>query len=230
MALTVLRTAIIFVTLLIVMRLMGKRQIGEMQPFELVITLLIAELACIPMADTSIPLLYGIVAILAIFLLHQLICLIDLNFKPLKFLVSGKPAVVMNKNGIDISQLKHNNLDTSDLIESLRVAGIFGLDQVDYALYEANGQFSAMPKPDSETPDETALPLLIIDDGKFEEKNLKLCNAGEQFFRDILKEQNVKSLRRVFALTVDGKGKVFLQLRGEKYRTFQIELPEGCTW
>lgn len=123
-----------------------------MQPFELVITLLIAELACIPMADTSIPLLYGIVAILAIFLLHQLICLIDLNFKPLKFLVSGKPAVVMNKNGIDIYQLKHNNLDTSDLIESLRVAGIFGLDQVDYALYEANGQFSAMPKPDSETP------------------------------------------------------------------------------
>ena len=94
-----------------------------------------------PMADTSIPLLYGIVAILAIFLLHQLICLIDLNFKPLKFLVSGKPAVVMNKNGIDIYQLKHNNLDTSDLIESLRVAGIFGLDQVDYALYEANGQF-----------------------------------------------------------------------------------------
>ena len=57
-----------------------------------------------------------------------------------------------------------------------------------------------------------------------------MCNAGEQFFRDILKEQNVKSLRRVFALTVDGKGKVFLQLRGEKYRTFQIELPEGCTW
>lgn len=112
MALTVLRTAIIFVTLLIVMRLMGKRQIGEMQPFELVITLLIAELACIPMADTSIPLLYGIVAILAIFLLHQLICLIDLNFKPLKFLVSGKPAVVMNKNGIDIYQL---NTTTSTL-------------------------------------------------------------------------------------------------------------------
>ena len=79
MALTVLRTAIIFVTLLIVMRLMGKRQIGEMQPFELVITLLIAELACIPMADTSIPLLYGIVAILAIFLLHQLICLNHMN-------------------------------------------------------------------------------------------------------------------------------------------------------
>ena len=230
MALTVLRTAIIFITLLIVMRLMGKRQIGEMQPFELVITLLIAELACIPMADTSIPLLYGIVAILAIFLLHQIICLIDLNFKPLKFLVSGKPAVVINKNGIDVYQLRRNNLDTSDLIESLRTAGIFGLDQVDYALYEANGQFSAMPKPDSETPQETSLPLLIVDDGKFEEKNLELCNAKKEFFLKILKDNNIKSLHRVFAMTVDGRGKIYLQVRGEKYRTFYIDLPEGCTW
>lgn len=230
MALTVLRTAIIFITLLLVMRLMGKRQIGEMQPFELVITLLIAELACIPMADTAIPLLYGIVAILAIFLMHQIICLIDLKFKPLKFLVSGKPAVVINKNGIDVYQLKRNNLDTSDLIESLRTSGIFGLDQVDYALYEANGQFSAMPKPQTEDEQETALPLLIIDDGKFEEKNLELCNAGKDFFLDVLKKQNIKNLKRVFVMTIDGTGKVYLQVHGEKYKTFRVQLPEGCTW
>ena len=231
MALTVLRTAIIFITLLIVMRLMGKRQIGEMQPFELVITLLIAELACIPMADTSIPLLYGIVAILSIFLLHQIICLIDLNFKPLKFLVSGKPAVVMNKNGIDVYQLKRNNLDTTDLIESLRTAGIFSLDQVAYALYESNGQFSAIPKAESQTQnEEAALPLLIIDDGKFEAKNLELCNADQSFFENVLKQQNIKNFRRVFVMTVDGTGKVYLQLHGEKYRTFQIQLPEGSQW
>ena len=84
MVLVMIRTAIIFAVLLVVMRLMGKRQIGEMQPFELVITLLIAELACIPMADTSIPLLYGIVSVLAIFVLHEAVTLLDLKVKPLK--------------------------------------------------------------------------------------------------------------------------------------------------
>ena len=146
MVLVMIRTAIIFAVLLIVMRLMGKRQIGEMQPFELVITLLIAELACIPMADTSIPLLYGIVSVLAIFVLHEIVTLLDLKAKPFKAVLSGKPSVVINKNGIDDFQLKRNNLDVSDLIESLRSAGYFSLDCIDYALYESNGTFSALPK------------------------------------------------------------------------------------
>ena len=124
MVLVMIRTAIIYVVLLIVMRLMGKRQIGEMQPFELVITLLIAELACIPMADTSIPLLYGVVSVLAIYVMHEIVTLIDLKVKPLKSFISGKPSVVVNKNGIDDYQLKRNNLDVSDLIESLRTLRI----------------------------------------------------------------------------------------------------------
>ena len=125
MALIFIRTAIIFLTLLIIMRLMGKSQVGEMQPFEFVISLLIAELACIPMADTSIPLLYGIIAIVAIFILHQIVWLLDLWFKPMKSIVCGKPSIVINKNGIDEQQLRQNNLDVSDLIESMRVAGYF---------------------------------------------------------------------------------------------------------
>ena len=90
MGLIFIRTIIVFITLLVIMRLMGKRQIGEMQPFELVITLLIAELACIPMADTSIPLLYGIVSILTIYFLHQIVCLLDLQFKPMKAVLSAQ--------------------------------------------------------------------------------------------------------------------------------------------
>ncbi|MFQ7077919.1 MAG: hypothetical protein ACLRSW_08260 [Christensenellaceae bacterium] len=97
MGLIFIRTIIVFITLLVIMRLMGKRQIGEMQPFELVITLLIAELACIPMADTSIPLLYGIVSILTIYFLHQIVCLLDLQFKPMKAVLSGSPSIVLNK-------------------------------------------------------------------------------------------------------------------------------------
>ena len=106
MSLIFVRTILIFITLLFIMRLMGKRQIGEMQPYELVITLIIADLACIPMADPSVPLLYGLVAILAIYLMHQIVCLCDLKSKTMKRILSGSPSIVLNKNGIDITQLK----------------------------------------------------------------------------------------------------------------------------
>lgn len=230
MGLIVLRTAVIFVALLAVMRLMGKRQIGEMQPFELVITLLIAELACIPMADTSIPLLYGLISMLTIFLLHQIVLFIDLKWKPFKTIVGGKPSVVINKNGVDISQLKKNHLDLSDLIESMRTAGYFSLDEVAYALYEANGQFTAMPREDAPKENKVSLPVLIIDDGKYCERNLMLTGTTRKFFDDILHEQKVKTVRHVYVLTLDGTGKIYMQCKGEKFRTFRIKLPEGSAW
>lgn len=229
MVLIIIRTAIIFVTLLIIMRLMGKRQIGEMQPFELVITLLIAELACIPMADASIPLLYGIISVVTIYILHEAVTLIDLKVKPMKSLISGKPSVVVNKNGIDDYQLKKNNLDVSDLIESLRTAGYFSLDCVDYALYEANGTFSALPKQDYEGL-QTSLPLVIVDNGKFDYKNLEITGLGKEFFDDILKKQGAKSVKKVLVMTADGTGKIYLQMKNEKFRTFQVEYPGGKTW
>lgn len=224
-----IRTAIIFLVLLIIMRLMGKRQIGEMQPFELVITLLIAELACIPMADSSIPLLYGIISVVTIYVLHELMTLMDLKFKPTKSLISGKPSVVINKNGIDDYQLKRNNLDVSDLIESLRSAGYFSLDCIDYALYEANGTFSALPKEDYESM-QPSLPIVMIDNGKYDKKNLEITGLEQSFFDAILKENNVKKAKDVLVLTADGTGKLYLQVKGEKFRTLNVEYPGGKTW
>lgn len=229
MVLVTIRTAIIFIVLLIIMRLMGKRQIGEMQPFELVITLLIAELACIPMADVSIPLLYGIISVVTIFVLHEIMTLLDLKLKPLKSLISGKPSVVVNKNGIDDYQLKRNNLDVSDLIESLRTAGYFSLDAVDYALYEANGTFSALPRQDYEEL-QTSLPLVVIDNGKYDKKNLEITGLEQSFFDGILKEQGVKRVKDVLVLTADGTGKIYLQSKKQKYVTFRTEYPGGKTW
>ena len=143
MGLIFIRTVIIFITLFFVMRLMGKRQIGEMQPYEFVITLIIADLACIPMADTSTPLLYGVIAILTVYLLHQLVCVLDLSFQSAKTVLSGRTSVVINKNGIDDSQLKANNLNVSDLIQSLRSQGYrlliwdaFRPQSAQYTLYE----------------------------------------------------------------------------------------------
>ena len=220
MALIFLRTAIIFLILLTVMRLMGKSQVGEMQPFEFVISLLIAELACIPMADTSIPLLYGIIAIVTIFILHQIVWLLDLWFKPMKTVICGKPSIVINKDGIDECQLKKNNLDVSDLIESMRVAGYFSLDDVYYGLYEANGSFSALENPDRST---SSLSVMLIDGGKADEKNLELCGIEKDKLDAFLKKQNAK-LKQVLVMTVNGDGRVYFQKRGEKYKILQVEV------
>ena len=220
MALIFIRTAIIFVTLLFVMRLMGKSQIGEMQPFEFVISLVIAELACIPMADTSIPILYGIIAIITIFILHQIVWLFQLWFKPVKNVISGKPSVVINKNGIDEFQLKKNNLDVSDLIESMRVAGYFNLDDVYYGLFEANGSFSALPK---EEVTSTSLPLVLIDRGTPDKKNLTRCGFDGERLNKILEEQNAK-LKEIVVMTVNGEGRMYFQKRGEKYKILQVEV------
>ncbi len=229
MGLIFIRTAITYVALLLILRLMGKRQIGEMQPFELVITLLIAELACIPMADTSIPLLYGIVSIVTIYLLHQIVCLIDLYCPPLKYIVSGKPSIVINKDGIDEYQLKKNSLDVSDLMESLRTAGYFSLSAVKYALYEANGSFSALPREGYEA-EQTSLPLLIADKGKYNMKNVELTGIPTSFFEDMLRKRGIKNVKKVLALTIDGTGKVYLQEHGKKRKIFSVELPEGKKW
>lgn len=221
MGLIFIRTTVVFITLFIIMRLMGKRQIGEMQPYELVITLIISELACIPMADTAIPLLYGVVSILTVYLLHQIVCVVDLNFRQAKSVLSGKPSIVLNKNGIDDSQLKANNLDVSDLIESLRSEGYFALDAVEYALYESEGVFSALPKKDYEK-EQNSLPLLLIDEGEFDEKNLALTKQSKAYFLSVLRGQGCDELQKVLVMTVDGQGKVYLQMKGEKYKVFHL--------
>ena len=181
------------------------------------------------MADVSIPLLYGIISVLTIFVLHEIMTLLDLKIKPLKSFISGKPSVVVNKNGIDDYQLKRNNLDVSDLIESLRTAGYFSLDAVDYALYEANGTFSALPRQDYEEL-QTSLPLVVIDNGKYDKKNLEITGLEQSFFDGILKEQGVKRVKDVLVLTADGTGKIYLQSKKQKYVTFRTEYPGGKTW
>lgn len=226
MGLIVIRTLLIFITLMIIMRLMGKRQIGEMQPFELVITLIIADLACIPMADTTIPLLYGIIAIITIFFLHQLICLLDLKCNPAKAILSGEPSLVLTKDGVDIEKLKQNNMDASDLLESLRSAGYFSLEAVHYGIYESTGQFSVLPNDDYQGK---SLSVLIVSDGSFEHKNIALTKLPLSFFVDILKKRGI-SRKNVYVWTIDGEGNNYLQEKGKKFETFRIELPEGASW
>lgn len=225
MGLIVIRTIIVFLTLLIIMRLMGKRQIGEMQPYEFVITLIIAEIACIPMSDSSIPLSYGITAILTIYFLHQVVCLIDLSIPKAKTLFAGTPSIVINQNGIDATQLKKNNLDVSDLIESMRGAGYFSLDDVEYALYESNGKFSALAKVKEGTAaqeENPSLPVLLVCEGKFNDKNLRLIGKEKGYFLEKLRGQGFNELKKLLVMTVDGSGKVYAQESGQSYRVFSL--------
>ena len=226
MGLIFIRTAIIFITLFIIMRLMGKRQIGEMQPYELVITLIISELACIPMEDNSIPLLYGVIAILTVYFLHQIVCVLDLTSIRAKTLLSGSASVVLNKNGIDDHELKKNNLDVSDLVESLRGEGYFALDGIAYALYEAEGTFSALPKKNYQEM-QVSLPIIVIDEGKFDEENLQQTKRNQTYFLQILKRRGCKDVKQVLIMTVDGNGKVYLQRKGKKYEVFHLGWEES---
>ena len=228
MVIIFIRSLTTFIVLLIVMRLMGKRQIGEMQPFELVITLLIAELACIPMADISVPLVYGIAAILAVFILHQLLSVIEQSGQFAKRIISGKPSLVLNKNGGDFTELRRNNMDVEDLIESMRSAGYYSLDDLDYAIFESNGKLSAKEKPDYDKR-KTSLPVLIVGEGKVVRKNLSLIGKDEEWLKKVIKSNGAKNNKQVGVMTVDGNGKVYFQKEKDKFRTFNVELG-GVKW
>ena len=223
-----IRSVITFLILLVLMRLMGKRQIGEMQPFEFVITLLIAELACIPMADVSVPLVYGLAAMVAVFIIHQLFSNLEQLSRTTKRVISGKPSLVINKDGVDFYELKRNNMDVEDLIEAMRSQGYFSLDDLDYAIFESNGNLSAHEKATaSEEP--SSLPLLTVSEGKIVNKNLEIIKLSSEEIKKILSKRNT-SLKKVGVMTIDGNGKVYLQEEGSKYCTFNISLPEGVSW
>lgn len=228
MVVTLIRTLIVFLTLVLVMRLMGKRQIGEMQPYEFIVTLIIADLACIPMTDVSIPLIYGIVAILGLFFLHQLFSLLERSGKLFKMIISGKPSIVLNKDGVDVKELKKNNMTVEDLIESMRSSGYFSLDELDYAIFESNGKLSALEKQ-NRASSPSSLPVLIVKDGKISKENLKVINKEYIDIINFLKS-NGFSLTKTDVMTIDGDGRVYIKPKSTPYRILKINLSEGVKW
>lgn len=213
------RAVILYVALLVVMRLMGKRQIGEMQPFEFIITLLIAELACVPMTDVSIPLSYGLISVLAVFILHQIMSLIERSGKTLKFLISGKPSMVLTPDGVDLTELKKNNMGVEDLIEAMRSLGYFSLDDLRYAIFESNGKLSALENPERDTV--PSVPLLMINDGKplkenFEKRGIT-CDELRNFIKD-----DLKKISEAEVLTLDENGKIYMKRRKEKFKILHL--------
>lgn len=223
MAVTFIRTLIIFITLIVVMRLMGKRQIGEMQPFEFIITLIVADLACAPMADISIPLVYGLVAILTLFVLHQLFSLVEQGGRITKTILSGRPSLVVDKNGVNIRELKKNNLGVDDLIESMRAMGYFSLDDLFYVIFETNGKMSALENPEKQGK---GLPVLIIEEGKELKNNLLEIKTTKEALEKFLREQG-SSIKNTEVMTVDEFGRTYLKLKDKRYSIVNYPVGEG---
>jgi len=194
---------------------MGKRQIGELQPFEFVITLAVAELACTPMQDISTPILYGIIPVLVIFCVHFLLTALSSKSIFFRKFMNGKPVIVINENGIDSESLRKLNMNVNDLMESIRNAEYFSVEQVSYAIIETNGKISILPNTEAEEP--KSIPLSLIVEGKFIGANMGISNTSREDIESYLRTKNLR-LKDIVLLTTESD-KVFVQPKGAKYFT-----------
>lgn len=216
-----IRAIILFAVLLFAIRLMGKRQIGEMEPFELVITLVISELACIPMADRSIPITFGIVAILTMFVIHQLILLLSHSDK-LQGIINGKPIMVINNGNIDVHALRSLNMHVNDLLQSMRAAEYFSLEEVTYGIMETNGQLTVVANKQMEDKQQT-LPVPLICEGKWNEENIKGNGFDKENLQQLVKREGIK-LKSVVLLAIDENKRMTLQTRNRPIAFKQVEV------
>ena len=214
MFISVIRTVILYVFIIVMLRLMGKRQIGDMQPSELVVTLVVANLASIPMQNTSQPLLSGIAPVLALVSLELGVSVLMMKSRSLRRLVCGSPVVVIEDGRLLQKQMKRLRLTTDDLCAQLRQQNIFSLEDVQYCIMETNGILSVLEKPHKRKPCADDLDILIPDkkieavavsDGEILKTSLDLCGHSEDAVFNILNSNNI-DLDEVFLMTLDGNG------------------------
>lgn len=231
-----IRVVIIYLVVIGIMRLMGKRQIGELEPFELVITLIIADLATIPMAEATIPIWYGIVPLIMISVIHFLFALISKQSPFMRDIISGKPVVVIDPNGIDFDELKKLNISTEELMEQIRNLDYFDLSDVNYAIIERNGKLTIIPKTQAMpvtrydmkiVKPENEIFYCIVENGRVLHKNFKEMGLHHDVvMRDILHNMVCNKRDIVFCSLSEG-GDVYIQKRGENSKNFKIKLTEN---
>ena len=210
----ILRTAIIFIFVTLAIRIMGKRQIGDMQPNELVITILLSEIAAIPLQDTTQPLLNGIIAILVLVVLEVLISVLALKSNWVRKIMNGQSVVIIKNGVIDQSAMKKVRMTVLDLIEQLRIQNVFDISTVAFAVLEVNGELSVLLKSkhqpatvkdlDKKKTEVALLPLPVITDGKLIQESIQALEITAVEVEKILKNNNTK-LNNVFLLTLDRK-------------------------
>lgn len=226
MLLVFIKSVVTFILIFFVVRLMGKRQLGEMQPFELVITLVIAEVACIPMNDPYIPFYYGVVPIVTLSFLQILFSFLSEKFLPVRRLMSGRSVTVIDKQGICYENLKKLNMNVNDLMEAVRSAGYPDLDKIMYAIIETNGKVCVVEKEQS---GETFLPVSVIVNGKWQEENVAFTGVDKQSMLEEMKK-NGSSLSDVVYADVRQNGLAYCAPKKGECFTVNVTLSEGGSW
>lgn len=221
MLISFIRTIILYIAVVVSLRFMGKKQIGQLQPSELVIAMMISDLASIPMESLGTPLLYGIIPTVTLIIAETTASYLTLKSKRMRKLITGKPTVLIEKGRILRDEMEKLRFDINDLMEQLRVAGYANIFDVDYAIMETNGMLSVIPKSakravtvedlDLEVKDE-GLPLIVISDGKIANRALKNSVYDEASLKKELKKQyGTDDFSKIFIAVCDDRGKLYIQ-------------------
>ena len=225
-----IRVQIIYFIVLLFLRIMGKRQIGEMQPYELVITLIRADLATVPMSDANIPLLNGILPLAILVMLHYSITVLTRKSIFFRKLISGKSIILIGPQGVNYDALKKLNMNLNDLQESLRQCNYFSFEEVRYAILETNGKMSVIPSsPNAPATAQDVgvnnppaeLPVLIVSDGKIMKDNMQSVNISEEKLNKLFDKLNISKIKQIIVMNLDKSGKLYYQLKGQSYKVVQ---------
>ena len=218
---TFIRTVILYILVLVIMRMMGKREIGQLQPFELAIAIMIADLASIPMANIGIPIFSGIIPILALLMIHLIISNINLKSINMRKIICGKPTILIYRGKIDEKALKKEKFTINELQERLRGNNVFNIGDVEYAILETSGQITVIQKPDKRTtipadfnimPEYEGIPYDLVIDGKIMHENLKAIGKDEIWLEREVKKFKIRP-EEALVVTFDGKGQIFCQAK-----------------
>lgn len=219
MIITFIRAIILYIIVLIVMRLMGKREIGQLQPFELAISIMIADLASIPMTEPGIPITNGIIPILGLLVMHLTISVINIKSIRAREIVCGKPSILIYRGKIDEKVLKKERFTINELQERLRGNNIVNIGDVEYAILETSGQVTVIQKPNKRTttpedfdimPEYEGIPYDLVVDGKIMYDNLKLIERNYEWLKKAVSKFGFKP-EQALIVTLDGKGQIFCQ-------------------
>ena len=224
MATVFLRTFIMFALLFGAIRLMGKRQVGELEISELVITFMLSELAVMPISDKNIPLLYSVIPILILLSVEVILSFIISKSSTVKKMLLGSPSVIINKGKLDQKELQRLRMSATELMSELRLKGISSVSDVDYAIVEDNGQLSVFTKKNVSplTPEDagiiirdTGMSHCVVIEGKIYEENLKLTGKSEKWVKAAA-ENNGASVDDIFLMTVDDCDNVYIIRKEDK--------------
>ena len=233
-----LRAIILYAVMIAAMRLMGRRQLGQFQPYEFALTILLADLVSSPMESVSTPLLHGLIPMAALVLVHGFITWLSMKHDGVRAVISGKPVVVISKGVIDRRQLSRLCLSLSDLLEGLREAGMLDPAEVGTAVFEADGKISAFPDslsraPRTEelniSPGYEGLPLMLIMDGRVQPHNLARSGQDGAWLEGLLAARGLRAAD-VYLASLDTRGGLTLQKMDGQILKFAALEPGKAVW